>query len=157
LINIINIIIKLLSTVFFVGYLPLMPGTFGTIAGLWLYLFYIKGNNALLFIYTLVFLFIGLLITGRAEKLFNRKDPKNIVIDEVCGILICFLFVPFDLRLALIGFMVFRILDAVKPYPCSRLESLKGSLGIMSDDIIAGLYTNIVLQAFLRLASFKVS
>ncbi|TBR16096.1 phosphatidylglycerophosphatase A [bacterium] len=152
-----NLVIKILSTVFFVGYLPLMPGTFGTIAGLWLYLSYIKGNPALLFIYTLIFLFIGLLVTGKAEKLFNRKDPKNIVIDEVCGILICFLFIPFDVRLALIGFVIFRILDAVKPYPCSRVESLKGSLGIMSDDIIAGFYTNIVLQVFLRLASFKVS
>lgn len=106
---------------------------------------------------TLTLIIIGLLITGRAEEIFNKKDAGCIVIDEVSGMLLSLLFIPYDIRLVIIAFILFRILDTLKPYPSDRLQNLKGSWGVMSDDIVAGLYTNIILQVVLRLVSFKVS
>lgn len=106
---------------------------------------------------TAAILILGFLVAGRAERLFNRKDSRHIVIDEVGGMLLSLLFIPYDIRLVVLAFILFRILDSLKPYPTNCLQKLKGSLGIMSDDIIAGLYANIVLQAVWRLTSFSLS
>ena len=100
---------------------------------------------------------LGFLISGRAEKLFGRKDPSCIVIDEVSGMLLSLLFIPHDLKYIIAAFFLFRIFDTLKPFPAGRLQSLKGSTGIMIDDIIAAFYTNILLQILLRLAVFKTS
>jgi len=96
-------------------------------------------------------------LSGRAEKIFNKKDAGCIVIDEVSGMLLSLIFIPYDIKLVIMSFILFRILDALKPFPLDRLQSLTGSTGIMSDDIVAGLYTNIILQVALRLISFKTS
>jgi len=96
-------------------------------------------------------------LSGRAEKIFNKKDAGCIVIDEVSGMLLSLIFIPYDIKLVILAFILFRILDALKPFPLDRLQSLNGSIGIMSDDIVAGLYTNIILQVALRLVSFKTS
>jgi len=101
--------------------------------------------------------FLGFLVSGKAEKLFQRKDPPFVVIDEVSGMLLSLLFIPFDSRFAILAFILFRLFDAFKPYPIDKLQNLKGSLGIMCDDLVAGLYTNIVLQIVFRLVSFKAS
>lgn len=79
------------------------------------------------------------------------------MIDEVSGMLLSLIFLPYDIKLVIIAFILFRILDTLKPYPLGRLQNLAGSIGIMSDDIVAGLYTNIILQVVLRLVSFKAS
>ena len=100
---------------------------------------------------------MGFLLTGRAEKIFNKKDARCIVIDEVSGMLLSLIFIPYDVKLVIMAFVLFRILDTLKPFPSGRLERISGSMGIMSDDIVAGLYTNIILQVVLRLASFKTS
>ncbi|MFA5145482.1 MAG: phosphatidylglycerophosphatase A [Candidatus Omnitrophota bacterium] len=151
-----NIIIKTLSTFFYVGYLPFIPGTFGSMAGI--LLFYFIRNSPLAYALTTLFLIIlGFLVSGEAEKILNKKDPRCIVIDEVCGMLLALMFVPYDIRLIVIAFVLFRILDSLKPFPAGRLQDLKGGPGVMLDDIVAGLYTNLILQALLRLAVFKVS
>jgi phosphatidylglycerophosphatase A len=98
---------------------------------------------------------LGLLTCGRAEKLLNKKDPRRIVIDEVAGMLIALSFMPMDLRIIILGFIIFRILDTLKPFPLERLQYMQGAIGIMADDLVAGIYTNIVLQAILKLASSK--
>lgn len=100
---------------------------------------------------------MGFLLSGRAEKIFNKKDAGCIVIDEVSGMLLSLIFIPYDIKLVIMAFILFRILDALKPFPSDRLQNLTGSIGIMSDDIVAGLYTNIILQVVLRLVSFKAS
>lgn len=146
-------IVKTISTFFYIGYLPLIPGTFGSMAGLLIF-FLVKGN---LFIYTCAFIALGFLTSGRAEEAFGYKDASCIVIDEVAGMLLSLLFLPYNLKTIIIAFCLFRILDSIKPYPANKLQSLKGSLGIMSDDIVAGLYTNIILQVVLRLVSFRAS
>lgn len=100
----------------------------------------------------------GFLVCGRAERVFGKKDARYIVIDEVSGMLLSLGFLPYyNIKVIIAGFLVFRILDSLKPYPAWQLQGLKGSLGVMSDDIIAGIYTNVVLQLALKLASFWAS
>lgn len=151
-----NLTIKTLSTFFYTGYLPFMPGTFASIVAV-LLVCLVRNNNFMHLVLTLVFLTLGFLISGRAESLFKKKDASFIVIDEVAGVFLSFIFIPYDIRLIVIGFFLFRILDALKPYPAGSIQELRGSLGIMGDDIVAGLYTNIILQVVLRLASFNIS
>ncbi|MCM8800451.1 MAG: phosphatidylglycerophosphatase A [Candidatus Omnitrophica bacterium] len=149
-------LVKMLSTFFYIGYLPFIPGTFASIFALFLF-YLIKGN---LFAYiSLIFLLmlLGFLTTTKAEKIFAKKDPAMVVIDEVCGMLLSLVFVPYDLKLVIAGFGLFRIIDAVKPYPINKIQNLRGSLGIMGDDILSGLYTNLILQIVARLISFKAS
>lgn len=142
----------MVSTFFYTGYFPLIPGTAGSLAGILGY-FLIK-NNLLVYLFTLsTLLVLGFLVSGRTEKLIGKKDPPCVVIDEVCGMLLGLLFVPYNIKLVIIAFFIFRILDTLKPFPVGRLERLKGSLGIMTDDLVAGLYTNIILQAVVMLTS----
>jgi len=148
--------IKIISTCFFVGYLPLIPGTFGSACGAFLY--YLSRNNFCLYsIFLVGALCAGFLLSGKAEEIFQQKDSRRIVIDEVAGILISFLFIPYDLKLMLVGFFIFRALDALKPYPINKIQTSRGSMGVMGDDILAGVYTNIILQVVLRFVSFKGS
>ncbi|MFH1888629.1 MAG: phosphatidylglycerophosphatase A [Candidatus Omnitrophota bacterium] len=154
--NIPNFIIRTISTFFYVGYLPLMPGTFASIAALFVF-YSVKENNFIYALLTLGLIILGFLVSGRAERVFDRKDSPLIVIDEVCGMLLSLIFIPYDIKLVISAFILFRILDILKPYPARRVQNLSGSIGIMGDDIIAALYTNVILQVFLRLALFKAS
>lgn len=147
---------KIIATFFYVGYFPLIPGTAASLAGLALLVFAAKNAN-LYFWLLCIFLFLGFLTSGAAERILQKKDARQIVIDEIAGIWITFLFIPLDLKLAIIGFVVFRLMDTLKPYPASGIQAKKGSLGVMGDDIVAGIYANIILQAVFRLAAFKTS
>jgi len=151
-----NFWIKLAATFFYLGYMPVMPGTFGSLAGLIIF-YLIKDYVPIYLTITLFLLLLGLLLTAGAQEIFQKKDPRFIVIDEVTGMLISFIFVPYDVRLLIIGFFIFRILDTLKPFPADRLHNLKGGLGVMGDDIVAGIYTNLLLQILARTASFKIS
>lgn len=133
-----------------------MPGTFGSLAGLLIF-YLVRANTWLHVLLTFVLLIAGFLFAGKAERVLNRKDSPRIVIDEVVGMLISLLFLPYGLKIAISGFVLFRILDTLKPFPAGLLQDLKGSKGVMADDIIAGLYTNVILQIVVRLASCKVS
>lgn len=151
-----KIIIKTVSTFFYIGYLPVIPGTFGSIAGILLF-YLIKDSLPVYTLFTLLLIIMGFLVTGEAEKILNKKDAKYIVIDEVCGMLLSLIFIPYDIKLVIIAFILFRILDSLKPYPAGRFQNLRGSPGVMLDDIVAGLYTNIILQVVARLTSFRTS
>ena len=164
-------IIKIISTFFYIGYLPFIPGTFGSIAGVFLYYLLIKIGSSNLFIFnmfqdpilfiysisTCILIILGFLVSGPAERMLNKKDASCIVIDEVCGMLLSLIFLPYDIKIVVLAFILFRILDALKPFPLDRLQRLKGGPGIMADDLVAGLYTNIILQIVLKLVSFKAS
>jgi len=149
-------LVKLLSTFFYVGYLPFMPGTFGSLAGL-LVFFLVKNNSLVYIISTVILLALGLWVCREAEDVFQKKDPKYVVIDEVVGMLITLFFVPFDYRLILIGFFLFRLFDTLKPFPVSVFQNTKGSIGIMGDDLVAGLYANLVLQLVIRFSVLRIS
>ncbi len=144
---------KLITSFFFVGYIPLIPGTFASLVGLFIYILLVK-NLYILFFAHLIIVVLGFFLTGSVARAFNHRDPPQIVIDEVNGMLISFIGLPIlylgrgGLILA-IGFIVFRLFDIIKPYPINRLEQIKGSLGIMGDDIVAGIYTNLILRLIL--------
>jgi phosphatidylglycerophosphatase A len=154
--SIIDFAVKTLSTFFYLGYLPLVPGTFASLAGVFIF-FLINGSTPLHIILILFLTILGFVVSSKAERIFNKKDAKYIVIDEVSGMLLALLFMPVNFKVVIIGFFLFRILDTFKPYPADRIQELKGSLGVMGDDIVAGLYTNIILQVVVRLTSFKIS
>jgi phosphatidylglycerophosphatase A len=84
----------------------------------------------------------------RAEKLLGKKDPGAVVVDEVAGQLITFLFVPWDAGAwaLMLGFVLFRVFDIWKPYPVRRLERLESGLGVMADDVLAGAYAATVMS-----------
>ncbi|MCX5705664.1 MAG: phosphatidylglycerophosphatase A [Candidatus Omnitrophica bacterium] len=149
-------LVKLISSFFFVGYLPLVPGTFGSLAGLAIF-FFVKGSAFDLVFVTFIVTVLGFLASQEAEKVFNKKDDRRIVIDEVSGMLISLLFLPPDPAIIFFAFLIFRALDTLKPYPANGLQRLKGGLGVMSDDIVAGIYTNITLQMVVRFTTFKAS
>jgi len=148
--------VKLISTFFFFGYLPLIPGTFASLLGILLF-YFLKDNFFLYLFVTITITILGFLVGSLAEEIFKRKDPPIVVIDEVSGMLLSLVFIPFKFSWVIAAFVLFRILDIAKPYPAWRLQQFKGSLGIMADDLVAAVYTNIILQIVLRLASFKIS
>lgn len=137
--------IKFITSFFYLGHSPFMPGTLGSLGGLILY-FLVK-NNVVLYGFSILFLFVlGVIFAGEAERIYKRKDPRKIVIDEACGMMLALFFVPFSMFSVVLGFFLFRIFDILKPPPAKRMEHLTGSLGIMFDDIIAAIYTNFILQ-----------
>lgn len=143
-------LVKLITTFFFIGYLPLIPGTFGSLAGL-LICFILRDNFFFYLLFTVLLLIIGFSLSGKAANLFSRRDPPCVVIDEIAAVLLSFLFLPITRFTLIIGFFIFRILDAIKPYPANKIHHSSGSIAIMADDIIAAIYTNLILQAIIRL------
>lgn len=150
---------SLAITTFGVGYLPLAPGTWGSIVGVIIYLVYkisivpIIGQNfssffALTAILLVVFCIVGILASARVEKLLNNKDPQIIIVDEIMGQLIVFAFVPFGISWTLViaGFVLFRLFDIWKPYPVRNFESLPNGIGVCADDIVAGVYGGVCLS-----------
>ncbi|MCE5195429.1 MAG: phosphatidylglycerophosphatase A [Nitrospiraceae bacterium] len=137
---------KAAATGFFIGYIPYVPGTFGTAAGLILMVFISPVLQ--LHIFLAVFLIIiGIFASGHAEKSFNEKDPQCIVIDELAGYVCSLIFLPLNWKYIISAFLLFRFFDIIKPFPIRQIElKLRGGLGIMADDIMAAAYTNIVLQ-----------
>ena len=150
-------------TTFGVGYLPLMPGTYGSIVGVLIYLgvalleaqagIYLLRENwrteqitawmhAANLVVFLLFCLLGIWAASRAVKLFQNKDPQQAVVDEVIGQMIVFLFVPFGIswQFILAGFILFRIFDIWKPYPIDSLQNLPAGIGVCADDILAGVY-----------------
>ena len=142
--------IKLITSFFYLGHSPFMPGTMGSLAGLLVY-FVVKCSDILYGFVILFLFFMGVMFAGEAEKIYKRKDASMIVIDEACGMLLALFFVPSNPYSIMLGFFLFRIFDILKPPPAKRMEKLTGSLGIMFDDIVAALYTNIILQVIFRI------
>jgi len=134
-----------------VGYLPLMPGTFGSLVGLGIFL--LLGSLWLQVVAIVAITWVGIWAASRAERILGRKDPGKVVVDEVAGQMIALLPVwafahgPYKLSI-MISFTLFRLFDIFKPYPARKFESLRGGLGIMADDLVAGVYAALVLSLF---------
>ncbi|RPJ16366.1 MAG: phosphatidylglycerophosphatase A [Desulfobacteraceae bacterium] len=148
-------LVMFLATGLFVGNIPVAPGTFGTIAGLLFCLFLSRAGFLLAFIIVVVFIVFAMLIAGKAEKIIKRKDPGCIVIDEIAGIMITFLGLPFNFISVISGFFIFRILDIIKPFPIRSIENrLSGGAGIVMDDVAAGFLGNCILRAIFAVTGF---
>jgi phosphatidylglycerophosphatase A len=134
---------------FLTGYFPIASGTVGSFLAILIYLF-IPGFSEpyILVIFILFFLIIGIYTSDFAEKVYGF-DPPEVVIDEIVGMWITMLFVPKTFVLSAIGFLLFRVFDIIKPFPAKQSQQIKGGLGIMIDDLIAGFYSLIILHIIL--------
>ena len=139
------------ASFFGVGFCPVAPGTAATIAGIIL-AFFVKSPWILYATVTGGLLLLAIPVCTYLERAIGRKDPGILVIDEVVGILIALWGLPLSWPVIISGFFLFRAFDMFKIYPINRFEALPGGLGIMLDDVMAGLYTNIVLHVALGYA-----
>lgn len=153
---------------FGVGFLPLAPGTWGSLVGVAIYLVlrFLAFNSgrfsflALELVTILLITLAGIWAASQAEQLTGRKDPGKVVVDEVAGQMISLL--PLTLlpesswkAWVMVSFILFRFFDIVKPYPARRMERLHGGLGIMCDDLVAGIYAAAVILVATAVMSFS--
>ena len=136
---------RAIATVFGLGYFPVAPGTVGSLAGL-IVCFFLHGYPVLYAGVFLVLFVAGIASAGRVEASEGMKDPSIIVIDEAACSLPAFFFIPMELPYILVGFILFRAIDIIKIPPMKHIEKLSGGWGIMLDDLMAAVYTNIILQ-----------
>ena len=142
-----NYFVLLLATGFGVGYSPVAPGTLGTLIAIPVYYFLSAIPSPIYEITLIGFFFLSVWISENAEIFFGKKDDQRIVIDEMMGFLITMLWVPKVTHFIIIGFFLFRLFDILKPFPIRRLEKrLKGGYGVVLDDVMAGVYANIILH-----------
>ena len=146
-------VIKFLASGAFWGYLPLAPGTFGTLWGIPIFFWvshYPSEVQAGLLVF---FILAAVFLAGRAARAGGQKDPSWVVIDEIAGYLASTCWLPFTWFTVLGAFFIFRILDIFKPFPIRKIDrELPGGWGIVLDDVLAGIYTNILLRLVMALS-----
>jgi phosphatidylglycerophosphatase A len=141
-----------LATCGYVGYVPVAPGTAGSLVGLALF-YLLRPFGPWVELAAIAVTFAGGVWAGSvAERHWQRTDPGPVVIDEVLGMLITLCWLPVTVLGAVVGFLVFRVLDVVKPWPAARFEALPGGLGVMADDAMAAVYGHLLMRALIALA-----
>ncbi len=147
-----NFSIRLLASGFFSGHIPFAPGTMGTLVAIPLYLLLVTLLQGWWYAGAVVALtVVAIWISGLAEELYGRKDPPQVVIDEIVGFMLTMIAMPPTAMYIIMGFVLFRVFDILKPQPAGWInDRMRGGSGIVLDDIVAGLYANIVLQFFYR-------
>ena len=140
-----------IATAGFVGFVPVAPGTAGSAVGLFIYVvlraFDSSVGEGLAIVLSLV---VGIWSADVVERQLG-KDPGPVVIDEVLGMLVTLAFLNVTAVGAVVGFILFRVYDVVKPYPAARLENLHGGPGIMLDDLVAGIYGHLTMRLLIML------
>ncbi|HET9566983.1 MAG TPA: phosphatidylglycerophosphatase A [Vicinamibacterales bacterium] len=136
-----------IATCGYLGYVPVAPGTFGSAAGLVVFAAVRWSGSPALELAVIILLFaVGVWSANAAERHFGGVDPAPVILDEVVGMLITLAFLPVNITGAIVGFLLFRLFDVVKPWPANRLEALHGGLGVMADDAMAGVYGNVAMR-----------
>ena len=139
-----------LATGLYVGKVPLAPGTFGSILGLPLCFLLDKIQLSAAIAAVLLIIALATWIADAAERILGRPDPGCIVIDEIAGMAVTLIGLPFNPTTVAVGFILFRILDILKPFPIRVIDKrLPGGLGIVADDVIAGIFSNFLLRILL--------
>jgi phosphatidylglycerophosphatase A len=138
--------IILMASGFGAGYSPIAPGTFGTLVAIPIYLVLSRIPFPIYELTLLTFFFLSSWISDRAQNYWGRKDHPRIVIDEILGFLVTMLWVPKTALLIILGFFLFRFFDILKPPPIRLMEKARGGYGVVLDDVLAGIYSNIILQ-----------
>ncbi len=134
-----------MASVFGAGYSPVASGTAGslvTAVAIWLLPLTLLRTAVALAVVTLLGIWAG----GRVERVLGRKDPGVIVIDEVAGMLLSVIGLPRSLPVLITAFLLFRLFDIWKPFPARESQALTGGMGVMVDDLIAGLYTLVLIM-----------
>lgn len=142
-----------IATCAYVGYAPIAPGTFGSAAGLVVFYGVRSFGSPLVELATIAVVFaLGIWSATIAERHFNGTDPGPVVIDEVLGMLVTLALLPVTFTGAVVGFLVFRVLDVIKPWPSAGFERLPGGLGVMADDGMAAVYAHLIMRGLLLVA-----
>ena len=142
--------VMFLATGCFIGNIPFAPGTFGTILGLPLCFLLSRTNFSIAVFLTAIFIIFAILIAHDAEKILKKDDPGCIVIDEIAGLMVALFALPFNVIYASAGFAIFRFFDILKPFPIRLIErKLSGGTAIVMDDVVAGIFSNLVLRVLL--------
>jgi phosphatidylglycerophosphatase A len=143
------------ASAFYIGFIPGAPGTYASIAtSLAFFLVYLHYGRIVPELHASAVCLItafGVFTAAEVSRNTGVEDPRFVVIDEVAGQLTTFLFLPVNLVNILLGTLLFRIFDIWKPFPIRKLESLRGGVGVMADDLLAGIYGNLVLQLISRI------
>jgi phosphatidylglycerophosphatase A len=148
-------LVTFVATGAFAGYAPVAPGTAGSLVGLLLVRFAIApiwrhSPAAFLMLFAIVFI-AACSVTDRAERIFAKPDSSAIVLDEILGMVATMFNNPTGWIWLIAGFMLFRVLDIIKPWPASRFNRQPGGAGVMLDDLAAAFYANITLQVLRRI------
>ncbi|MGA1862482.1 phosphatidylglycerophosphatase A [Deferribacter thermophilus] len=138
--------LKLVATGLNVGFITVAPGTFGTLATIPLIIITLKLSIFWKFLIFITLLIVGIIASEYYEHYYDKGDPSEVVIDEIAAYYLVMIFTPYNLLNLFLSFIIFRFFDILKPYPIKNLEdNLSGGVGIMLDDIVAALYTIIVM------------
>ncbi|MFA6056319.1 MAG: phosphatidylglycerophosphatase A [Thermodesulfovibrionales bacterium] len=141
-----NKILKNIATLGFVGYLPVAPGTWGSLLSA-VFVAFLNPSSAVQAILIVIGFVIGTISSTVAERVIGQTDSGHIVIDEFIGFLVSVVYLPQTYGYFIAAFFLFRFFDILKPFPIRQAErALKGGFGIMTDDVLAGIYTNAILQ-----------
>jgi len=128
------------------GYAPVAPGTAGSAVGLLLFWPLVGRPPLQVLTATVLLILIGVVAGDHVARRLGKKDPGLVVVDEVAGQWISLLFLPLTLGTTAAAFVLFRLMDVLKPWPARDLERLPGGIGIMADDVMAGIYANLLLR-----------
>jgi phosphatidylglycerophosphatase A len=128
------------------GYSPWAPGTAGSVVGLLLFVPLAQTPLAAQLAATALVFGVGVWAATATARRTGLKDPGLVVVDEIAGMWVALLLMPFTLEVAVVAFFAFRAMDIVKPYPARDLERLPEGWGIMADDVMAGIYANLLVR-----------
>jgi phosphatidylglycerophosphatase A len=141
----INFLEKLLGSGLYTGFIPKASGTFGSFAALLIFLIPGFENPSLMIFLISLFILIGVPIAVKFESVYG-EDPAEYTLDEFIGMWITLLFIPKKIWFILLAFLIWRVLDILKPFPAGKLESVKNGWGVILDDVMAGIYSFMIIQ-----------
>jgi phosphatidylglycerophosphatase A len=139
-------IVIIFSSVFGLGYIRYASGTFSSLVGILFWVLFVPDIYIFQIFALAVIFIISVLFSSLAEGIYNKKDDRRIVIDEVAGVWVSVAFLPKTFMFLFLGFLLFRMFDIRKPLFIGEVQKIKGGLGITIDDIMAGIFTNMILQ-----------
>lgn len=147
-----KIFARLIATFFGIGYLPLAPGTIASFLVILLYRYYLYTWNWPVYLGVLILIFIfGALASSVHAEAIKKEDPRSAVIDEVLGQLIVLFRIPPAWHLLIASFLLFRVLDILKPFLIKKSENFPRGWGIMMDDVVSGVCAGIIINLYLIL------
>ncbi len=145
-----NRLAHFIASICYIGYFPIASGTFASIVALLIWWFFVTNIYLQLVIIALT-IFLGTYASYLTEKLYNSKDPSFIVVDEFAGMFISLFLVPKNIYLYIFAFILFRVLDVIKPSYIDTVQKYKYGIGVMADDILAGILSCMAVHLFLFL------
>lgn len=149
-----SLVTKIFASALFSGYSPIASGTVGSAVALAFY--FIPGFESIVIIGASIFIVfvLGIRTANTMEKKYGH-DPAEVTIDEVVGMWVSLFLLPKRIFIIIAAFFAFRFFDIIKPFPARKFDNMTGGFGIMMDDVVAGIYANVILQLLLLIPFIK--